>query len=352
MASGHTLSQGVCVMGTQGKFPGLRAGVLLAVVLASSVAVVSLASAQTASGGGEGYLGVTTQTLTDELREGLGFKYAGSGALVNGIMDDSPAATAGIRQGDIITAIGTKAIASSSELRSAVRGYKAGQSVSVKVMRAGQTKTFNVKLAEMPEESGDTFEWSTPPPAPRAPDAPLPPGAPKAKVYRFYGNGDDVMDFDGLKGDVMMGMTGRGRLGVRIEDLNAELGEYFKGAAGKGVIVMGVNDDTPAKKAGIKAGDVITKVNDTAVANSEDLVSALRKRVAQAITVQLPERNDFPYVMRMRGGPGGMRWYTNDEPHRRIEIHGDDSADVQRQLEDLRRQLDELKRELNKGDKN
>ena len=348
-------------MGTQRKFPGLRAGVLLAAVLASSVAVVSLAAAQSASTGSEGYLGVTTQTLTDELREGLGFKYAGSGALVNGIMDDSPAATAGIRQGDIITAIGTKPVTSSTELRKAVRGYKAGQSVAVKVVRGGQTRTFNVKLAEPPDEGEDTFEWTTPAPAPRAP---LPPDAPKAKVYRFYGNGDDVMDFGDLNGNMMMSMTGRGRLGVRIEDLNAELGEYFKGAAGKGVIVMGVNDDTPAKKAGMKAGDVITKVNDTAVANSEDLVSALRKLdagpakitvvrkgVAQTITVDLPERNEFPHVMGMRT-PGAMRWYSNDGTRKRIEVHGDDSGDVQRQLDDLRRQLDELKRDLNKGDRN
>ena len=340
-------------MGAQRKFPGLRAGVLLAAMLATSVAVVSTAVAQSTSTTSEGYLGVTTQTLTDELREGLGFKYAGAGALVNGVMDDSPAMTAGIKQGDIITTIGTKAITSSSTLRSAVRGYKAGQTVSVKVVRAGQTRTLNVKLAEVPDE-GEEFDWETPPPTPRAPYAPMPPPAPK--VYRFYGgDGDDM-------GDIMVNVGGRGRLGVRVEELTPELGEYFKVASGKGVLVMSVVDESAAKKAGIKSGDVITKVNDTAIADSDDLVSALRKLDAgpakvtvvrkgatQVISVTLPE----PQTMKMRT-PSAMRWYMNDDPHykRRIEIHGDDQADLHREIEELRREIDDLKRDLSKGDKN
>ena len=78
--------------------------------------------------------------------------------------------------------------------------------------------------------------------------------------------------FDGMPG---MGAS-RGRLGVQVETLCDQLAEYF-GVKGGGVLVSTVTADSPAQKAGLKAGDVITAVNGTAVRDAGELVEELRE---------------------------------------------------------------------------
>ena len=70
------------------------------------------------------------------------------------------------------------------------------------------------------------------------------------------------------------GPMSRGRLGVQVQPLNDQLAEYF-GAKDGGVLVAGVTADSPASKAGLKAGDVITKVNGAAVKDTGELMDAL-----------------------------------------------------------------------------
>jgi S1-C subfamily serine protease len=67
----------------------------------------------------------------------------------------------------------------------------------------------------------------------------------------------------------------RGRLGVGIEELSDQLAAYF--GTRDGVLVSSVTVDSPAAKAGLRAGDVITTVNDTAVTSARDLVEAVQK---------------------------------------------------------------------------
>jgi S1-C subfamily serine protease len=69
--------------------------------------------------------------------------------------------------------------------------------------------------------------------------------------------------------------AGRGRLGVRVQDLSDELAGYF--GVKSGVLVAGVEADAPAAKAGIKAGDVITAVNGQAITEPGEL----RREVAK-----------------------------------------------------------------------
>ena len=69
-------------------------------------------------------------------------------------------------------------------------------------------------------------------------------------------------------------MGARGRLGVQVEGLSDQLATYF-GVKEGGVLVAGVTAESPAAKAGVRAGDVITKVNGSAVKDPGDLVQAL-----------------------------------------------------------------------------
>ena len=77
---------------------------------------------------------------------------------------------------------------------------------------------------------------------------------PRMREFRF----DGPFNFDF---DMLPRMTSpRGRLGVQLNELSPQLAEYF-GAPEGGALVAGVTKDSPAEKAGIKAGDVITSIN-------------------------------------------------------------------------------------------
>ncbi len=67
-----------------------------------------------------------------------------------------------------------------------------------------------------------------------------------------------------------------GFLGVQIQDLSEQLSDYFKVKGGNGVLVSEVVKDSPAEKAGLKAGDIVTKVDDNDIENSGDLTMTIR----------------------------------------------------------------------------
>jgi serine protease Do len=69
-------------------------------------------------------------------------------------------------------------------------------------------------------------------------------------------------------------MDGHGRLGIGIQDLTPQLGEYF--GTKDGILVTNVEADTPAAKAGLKAGDVITSINGKPVADPGQLIESVQ----------------------------------------------------------------------------
>jgi putative serine protease PepD len=96
------------------------------------------------------YLGVSTQD-------------ASNGAQVASIAGGSPADGSGLRQGDVITSIGGKAIASSSALSAAVDAYKPGDTVNLKVQRNGGEQTVGVKLGQRPNSTTSNAAAQQPP---------------------------------------------------------------------------------------------------------------------------------------------------------------------------------------------
>jgi len=316
--------------------------------LAAVLVVLGMGSARAATEEREAWLGVYSQTLSPELREGL--DYNGSGALVSRVVEGSPADKAGIRKGDIVVGIGTTTVASATDLSRAVRAAKTGQTVSLRVIRNGERRTLSARLAPRPEED---FEWRSTPDAPDAPEAPEPPEPP-----RFKGDGDFDFSFDDLGSGISMIRTGRGRLGVRVENLNPDLGSYFGVEDGKGALLVEVLKDTPAERAGLKAGDVVTRVGDRAVEDTGDLSAALRA-ADRKVTLTVVRKNatrkvecelgDAPRTMRFRhDGPLGFR--DGDVRIHRLPPEG--MADVRRELEELRRELRDLRSKLEGQNRN
>jgi membrane-associated protease RseP (regulator of RpoE activity) len=376
---------------------------LLAAALFAVAALPASALAQ-------GWLGVTTQPTNEDLRRGLDLTR--DGLLVNRVLEGSPAERAGLRKGDVILRFDGRSVTDPADLRRVVRDSRPGDNVTVEVWRNGSRRMLDVEVGEAPASESDSFETPAPPSPPRAPEPPRAPRAPRDRApeldrdrgtapegelrrrmningrelgdkeieehlrklekdgFRFEGLKDlkDLGDArirmdDGLRGFWMLGSgTGRGRLGVRIENLTRDLAQAMGVSGERGVLVLQVHEDTPAQKAGLRAGDVIVRVGNQDVADSDELVRELgrqegkvdlgivRRDDRRTVEVDLPERGSET----VRGlGPGArsfnMRIPETPRAPRVYRRQGQDSREsdaLREELRQLRRELEELRREM------
>jgi serine protease Do len=197
--------------------------------------------------GGGAHLGVKLTNVTAEKMKDL--KLSGEdGAVVTEVEDDSAAAKAGLKEDDVILAFDGERVRSTAQLRRMVQETPPGRTVAVKISRAGAVQNLNVKLdAAFSGENMHGFEM----PRVEIPEIRMP-----------------EMNFDFMRGP---------RLGIQVDDLTQQLAENLGVTQGSGVLVLEVNPDSPAEKAGIKAGDCITKLGDEKVESISDLHRALNR---------------------------------------------------------------------------
>ena len=159
-----------------------------------------------------------------------------------------------------------------------------------------------------------------------------------------------------------------GFLGVKIQDLSEQLSDYFKVKDGNGVLVSEVVEDSPANKAGLKAGDIITKVDDNEIENAGDLtstirdyepdskvsISVIRNGQKKKLNAVLGEaENSFMYKFGNLGEMGDkhkMMLKMHPENLEDFEFHGFpfDKEAFQEQMDEMKKQLQELKEDLKK----
>jgi len=329
---------------------GMWSGPVMATMVLVAVGAGLAAGPALAQERGVPWLGVMTQSLDDGLREGL--DYRGEGVLVSQVVDNGPADRAGIRKGDILLSVNSRRVESPQELTEVIHQARVGQNASIVVVRDRGRRTVNVRLGERPEDV-DTPEADEPRDSPRKLESDLGP-----MTQWHDGQSDDPNNF------VFRGM-GRGRLGVRVEDLNDDLGSYFDVPEGRGALVVEVLKDTPAERAGLKAGDVITEVGDRKISDSDDLVKALRESPKGRLSVTAvrkghpksfdAELEDAPRAMRFGPGQHDM---TLMRPHgdRRIVVPNvrrdvrrgvrEDSGDSDDELRQLREEVRQLREKL------
>lgn len=166
-------------------------GFIAAAAVLSAVLVGSL---QAATAEARAWLGVYTQEVTDELRDGLDLRGA-EGVLVARVVPDSPADRAGLRKGDVIVSFAARNVTSPARLSELVGDSREDESVSIIVVRGGERRTLSARLASRtdsapsPSMGGDddgdddeAFEVPAPPDAPQAPQAPRAPSAPRHRI--------------------------------------------------------------------------------------------------------------------------------------------------------------------------
>jgi serine protease Do len=205
-----------------------------------------------------------------------------NGVVIESVDEESPASKAALKAGDIVVEFDGERVRSVRQFSRLVSETPDGRTVAAAVMRDGQRVSVNITPAAGNSalrffdahgfKSIEPLLKSVPPPTPRpARPAPLPP-----TLERFFWNSGT-------------------QLGITISDLEPQLAEYF--GTKDGVLVSSVNADSAAAKAGLKAGDVITAVNDTKVTSASDLRSRLRNLEAGEFAL-LIIRNKQPMALK------------------------------------------------------
>jgi serine protease Do len=194
------------------------------------------------------------------------------GVLIDEVEDGSPAEKAGVRRGDVVVEFDGERVRGARHFSRLVQETPDGRSVKATVMRDGARQTLDITPT-----AGERFGWGS--------DHVI--GLPG--IEREIERGLEALprnfsfDFD-WDGSPMIAGGARARLGARLQPLTDQLAEYFGATAG--VLVSTVEDDSPAAKAGLRAGDVITSVNGRAVNEPSDVTREIREAEA-ATALQL-----------------------------------------------------------------
>jgi serine protease Do len=193
-----------------------------------------------------GWLGVAIQPLTPDLAQGMGLGNA-KGALISSVQDDSPAAAAGLKSGDVVTRFGDREIESPKDLSRAVAETASGATVPVQVWRDSAEKTVEVKIAEMKREV-----------------------AANASPQASGSGASDTVD----------------QLGATLAPVNDVTRQQFNLTDdAKGVVIADLDEDSALAEQGVRPGDVIERVNDRKIATPGDVAKALQEAEADKRSV-------------------------------------------------------------------
>lgn len=239
---------------------------------------------------GGGFLGVYLANIDDELKEAIDYK--GAGAYVEDVADDSPADKAGLEAGDIIIDFNGKKVKNCDQLRKLIGKTAPGEKVKILVVRDGKKETLKAELGERKEADKKMIIVS--------------PGGKKMKNM-YWHDSKKIMSCD----------VKRGFLGVKLQDMSDQLEDYF-GVKG-GALIVEVVKDSPAEKAGLKAGDIIVEFDGRRVDDDDDLryficktepekeaeIIVNRKGKEQKFQVKLGECSNQCKTIKMHGFHGG-----------------------------------------------
>jgi S1-C subfamily serine protease len=230
---------------------------------------------------------------------------------VKEVMKDSPAEAAGIREGDIILAVDNQTVNSQKDVRDALQSLGDNETVDLKILRDGAPVTVPIK----PEKN-------------------------EMKSIIRLGN--------------------RNYIGVQLQEFDSDLAAYFKVDPKDGVLVTSVEPDSPASKAGIRSGDVLTHFNGKKITSPEEVrkelsganegdsveITLVRQGVVKKIQVK-PETRSFHGEL-MKDLPDVMALTQSPEFKAEMEELKNQMEDLKHDLQLKQKDIDDLKAEIEK----
>ena len=192
------------------------------------------------------WLGVYIQPVEDKVARALDLKNR-DGALISDIVDDSPAEKAGIKTGDVIIEFNGEKITDPSHLKNIVSSTAPGNNSKVVIVRDGEWKTINVKLEELEQENQTVA----------------------------------TMNNEGST------------FGIEVQDISSSLAERYEiDPKSSGVLVTDIDKKSNAFEAGIRVGDIITRVGTKKVISSKDFIDLIEESKKQDSLLLLVKRGE------------------------------------------------------------
>jgi serine protease Do len=203
-----------------------------------------------------GMLGVTIQSVDADLASSLNMP-AARGAIVTSVQASGPAEKAGLKRGDVITAVNGQAVADTNVLRNLIASMAPGTNITLTTLRDGHDQNFQLALALLPDRQRTDSEDT----------------------------------------DSGGGTSGTERFGLNLQPLTAEMASRFGlDATDHGLLVTKVDPASNAANAGIRQGDLIQEVNRRPVRTFADFSSALQQSAPRPALVLIKRRSNVLYV--------------------------------------------------------
>ena len=200
-----------------------------------------------------GWMGVSVQDITEEMAKSLQLKER-RGAIVSEVFKGDPAERAGIRAGDIVTEINGKKIKDTHELLLSIASFHVGDKVSIKVIRDGREMVFQVTVVERKDQ----------------PEV----AAAKGGAYEQFG--------------------------LAVEDITPEIARYLGIPKKTGIIVVRVQNGSPADEMGIQPQDIILQVNKVKIASVKEYVREISKKANKGSIMLLIKRGQSTFFVALR----------------------------------------------------
>ncbi len=193
-----------------------------------------------------GYLGIVIQELTPELARSFDLDQ-NQGILIAQVTEDSPAAEAGLKQGDVIVAYQGKPVTKVGEFRNRVSLTSPGSREQLTIIRDSKRRNISVTIGTLSKDKM-VAEAST---------------------------------------------QSTDELGLTVQTITPQLAEQFNAKAGEGVVVTQVRPDSIAASAGIQSGSIIVQVNRIPITSAEDFKREVKKSSASKRILLLIRKNNM-----------------------------------------------------------
>lgn len=256
--------------------------------------------------GGGSFLGVFAEDVSKDNMGRYNLREV-RGVGITQVAKDSPAEKAGLRKDDVILKFDGENVTSTRKLTRLVSEVAPDQSVRLTISRGGSEQEVSVTIGKRNDSlnTGEGFRALQGLQGLPGLRGMITPEGPGGNVWKWEGpeQGGDGMVFS---------FGNNRRIGVSTMQLTKQLAEYFGVAEGQGVLVTSVSDDSPAAKAGIKAGDVITAIDGEKVEQAGDVTRGINKKKEGDVTLTVIRKGNqrtitvTPNVVKPVVAPAGV----------------------------------------------
>jgi len=244
---------------------------------------------QVFTSGGGSWLGVGVSEVSTDKMKSLKLPEE-RGALLGKIVPDSPASKAGLKENDVVLEINGQRVEGTEQFRRLIREIPAGRTANLTIWRDGRSQNVKVTLAKPEANNLKVFSGNPQSFSFKMPQLPAMP---------------DLSGLNHLRTFALVSPD-HPVLGIDAESLEGDFGHFFGAPDGEGVLVRSVFGDSPAAKAGIKVGDVITSLDGERIRSASELreklltkhdkkeikLGLLRNKAELTLSVELPQQKD------------------------------------------------------------